>query len=195
MAGEITVNMTVTATDGLVNEQIGPDGNGLTYSLDQSHAAMRRFTKRVRGLPLVQCFANEEKFGFSIGSSLDMASEREKELSGLDASATYKYNYLDFGPDIFLPKVAAFYNMNDDYPIWICTLFRMTDNGNYTIIPFLEVPSRQTVGPAFYPALANNYCDLMTREPMWFAMVGLPKNFSGNPESVYRNLYTIVYDS
>lgn len=195
MAGEITVSVSLTATDGVVTEQLGEDGSTVTYTLDQSHAAMRRYTKRVRGLKLEKCRANEDKYGFSIGSSIDMLAEREKNIAGLPVSATYQYNYLDFGVDIWNPKIAAFYNMGEDYPIWICTLYRATDNDVYTIIPFLEVPPSKTVGPTVYPVLANNRCDKITESPMWFAMVGLPKNYVGNPNQVFRTLYTIVYDS
>lgn len=195
MAGEITVSISLTATDGVVTEQLGSDGATVTYTLDQSHAAMRRYTKRVRGLKLAKCRADEDKYGFSIGNSIDMMAEREKNLAGEPVSATYQYNYLDFGVDIWNPKIAAFYNMGEDYPIWICTLYRATDNDTYTIIPFLEVPPGNTVGPTTYPILANNQCDKITEAPMWFAMVGLPKNYTGNPEQVYRTLYIIVYDS
>ena len=85
--------------------------------------------------------------------------------------------------------------MATDYPIWICTLFRTTDNGVYTVLPFLEVPPQKIIGPSFYPSLANNMCVKITETPMLFAMVGVPKAASRNATQTFRTLYTIVYDS
>lgn len=124
-----------------------------------------------------------------------MLAERQIEAEGGTPSATYKYNYLDFGEDIISPNVLLFYNMATDYPIWICTLFRTTDNGTYTVLPFLEIPPQKIIGPTFYPSLANNMCAKINETPMLFAMVGLPKAASLHATQTYRTLYTVVYDS
>lgn len=195
MADEIGVSITLTATDGVVTEEFGDERGRVVYTLDQHHAAMRRYTKKVRGLPIVACGSSGDKFGFSIGDSIDMVAEREKYWADLDPSDTYVYNYLDFGADIIYPKIVTFYNMDSKWPMWIATLYRTTDNGSYTVIPFLEVPPGQTIGPVIYPTIENNDCDKMTETPLWFAMLGLPKGFSGDPEKEFGTLYTVVYDS